>query len=124
MRDLFPLLFIKVYYLKRLNVPAYLILTLNWTNRQFEFFVYAKFLMCNTIRSCFSQFPLCSYGHLQAINRTHLYWSWENTHDNVRTVFQDYLWIIQEKHGMRMFPEEPPAPVATDATEEIQVVEV
>ena len=124
MRDLFPLLFIKVYYLKRLNVPAYLILTLNWTNRQFGFFVYAKFLMCNTIRSCFSQFPLCSYGHLQAINRTHLYWSWENTHDNVRTVFQDYLWIIQEKHGMRMFPEEPPAPVATDATEEIQVVEV
>lgn len=80
--------------------------------------------MCNTIRSCFSQFPLCSYGHLQAINRTHLYWSWENTHDNVRTVFQDYLWIIQEKHGMRMFPEEPPASVATDATEEIQVVEV
>ncbi|KAM7438504.1 hypothetical protein ABFA07_012029 [Porites harrisoni] len=64
------------------------------------------------------------YGHLQAINRTHLYWSWENTHDNVRTVFQDYLWIIQEKHGMRMFPEEPPAPVAIDAAEEIQVVEV
>ena len=124
MRDLFPLLFIKVYYLKRLNVPAYLILTPTGLIANLSFFVYAKFLMCNTIRSCFSQFPLCSYGHLQAINRTHLYWSWENTHDNVRTVFQDYLWIIQEKHGMRMFPEEPPAPVATDATEEIQVVEV
>lgn len=41
------------------------------------------------------------YGHLQAINRTHLYWTWENTHENVRSVMQDYLWIVQEHHGMR-----------------------
>ena len=46
-------------------------------------------------------YSFSSYGHLQAINRTHLYWTWENTHENVRPVMQDYLWIVQEHHGMR-----------------------
>ncbi|KAL9987626.1 hypothetical protein ACROYT_G001967 [Oculina patagonica] len=46
------------------------------------------------------------YGHLQAINRTHLYWTWENTHENIRPVMQDYLWIVQEHHGMRDLDEE------------------
>ncbi|XP_058947647.2 acid phosphatase type 7 isoform X2 [Pocillopora verrucosa] len=41
------------------------------------------------------------YGHLQAINKTHMYWSWENTHENVRPAMQDYLWIVQEHHGPR-----------------------
>ncbi|XP_068693924.1 acid phosphatase type 7-like isoform X2 [Montipora foliosa] len=46
------------------------------------------------------------YGHLQAMNKTHLYWEWENTHENNRSVFQDYLWIVQENHGMRNEPVE------------------
>lgn len=56
-----------------------------------------------------SSLPLLfSYGHLQAMNQTHLYWSWENTHENVRPVMQDYLWIVQEHHGPRpsLFDEE------------------
>ena len=53
---------------------------------------------------CFFSFFFLSYGHLQAINETHLYWKWENTHYNSRSVFQDYLWIVQENHGMRNEP--------------------
>lgn len=44
------------------------------------------------------------YGHLQAVNRTHLHWQWENTHHNNGSVFQDHLWIVQENHGMRDEP--------------------
>lgn len=44
------------------------------------------------------------YGHLQAINRTHLHWKWENIHDKNRSVFQDHLWLVQENHGRRSRP--------------------
>ena len=40
------------------------------------------------------------------MNKTHLYWEWENTHENNSSVFQDYLWIVQENHGMRNEPVE------------------
>ena len=57
------------------------------------------------------------------MNRTHLYWSWENTHDNIRSVFQDYLWIVRENHGMRSLPEEEPQmPAVKDTEEENQIV--
>ena len=56
---------------------------------------------------------LSSYGHLQAINRTHLSWEWENTHYNSsRSVFKDKLLIVQENHGMR---DEPPQVSREDA---------
>lgn len=45
-----------------------------------------------------------SYGHLQAINRTHLYWKWESTHYKKRSVLQDHLWLVQENHGRRDRP--------------------
>lgn len=45
-----------------------------------------------------------SYGHLQAINRTHLHWKWENIHSKSRSVFRDHLWIVQENHGRRDRP--------------------
>ena len=41
------------------------------------------------------------YGHLQAINSTHLSWLWENAKVNVVESVQDTLTIIQERHGMR-----------------------
>ncbi|XP_067016547.1 acid phosphatase type 7-like isoform X1 [Acropora muricata] len=44
------------------------------------------------------------YGHLQAINRTHLHWKWQNIHDKNRSVFQDHLWLVQENHGRRSRP--------------------
>ena len=70
-------------------------------------------------------FNFYSYGHLQAINRTHLHWSWENTHENIRPVFQDYLWIVQENHGTRSAPEEQPqAPRKEYAEEEIEIVQI
>ena len=64
------------------------------------------------------------FGKLQAVNETHLYWTWEKTSKSDRRVFghfnhhndndkyddnnhqsqenqnEDYLWIIQENHKM------------------------
>ncbi|KAK2567844.1 RIIa domain-containing protein 1 [Acropora cervicornis] len=37
--------------------------------------------MCRSTKVPFFCF-LFSYGHLQAVNRTHLHWQWENTHHN------------------------------------------
>lgn len=59
--------------------------------------------MCRSTKVLFFCF-LFSYGHLQAVNRTHLHWQWENTHHNNGSVFQDHLWIVQENHGMRDEP--------------------
>ncbi|XP_015766386.1 PREDICTED: acid phosphatase type 7-like isoform X2 [Acropora digitifera] len=58
------------------------------------------------------------YGHLQAVNRTHLHWQWENTHHSNGSVFQDHLWIVQENHGMRDEPSQVSREDANDQTKD------
>lgn len=43
------------------------------------------------------------YGHLQAVNKTHLHWTWENTGVYLESGVQDFLWIVQGQHGMRHY---------------------
>lgn len=39
------------------------------------------------------------FGHLQVVNATHAYWTWDETGPTKDT--KDFLWLIQENHGLR-----------------------